>query len=215
MFDCCVMCVARNSEDYLDLCIRTVAPYVSSVKLTVDSRSTDDTWQIAVKLMKDFKNVQATVFKIENPKKDLVAMRNSQLSFDEEWGFIVDSDEFHFDIENYHLGGQDAYAFQCYAVWNEIRAHRSSSKARIGRIFRNYGKLEWKGKWGKETLYRNNLPVFRNPLLLPHKYIHFTHVKKDKWRKEMHQERIADDKYLFTMPDHIIRLVRETYAKAV
>lgn len=209
------MTIARNAEDYLSLCIRAVAPFVKTVKITVDSRSTDNTWKIATALMKEFRNVQATVFKVENPLKDLVAMRNSQFPFDEEWGFIVDSDEYHFDMEHYHLGGQSAYAFQCYAIWNETRAHKSSSRARIGRIFRNYGKLQWKGKFGKEVLYRDNLPVFRNPLLLPHKYIHFTHVKKDKWRKEMKQERIADDKHLFTMPNHIISLVKEVYAQKV
>ena len=209
MLDACVFTLARDSDDYLDLCVRTVAPYVSSVKITMDSRSQDNTWKIALALSKEFKNVTATVFKVEDPRTDLVAMRNSQLPFDEEWGFIVDSDEFHFDIENYRIGGHHSYAFQCYAVWNEIRAHKSSSRARIGRIFKNYGKIEWKGKWGKEILYRDGKPIFENAGLLPYRYVHFTHIKKDQWRKEMKQERTADDKYLFTMPDHIIKLARE------
>lgn len=213
MLDACVMMTARDSEDYLDLCVRAVAPHVKKVKITVDSRSSDGTWRIATSLMKEFGNVQATVFRVEYPIKDLVSLRNSQLPFDEEWGFIIDSDEFHYDVNNYFLGSFDSYALQCYAVWDKTHAHRASSKARIGRIFRNYGKIEWKGKWGKEILCRDGKPIFTNAKLLPSRYIHFTHVKKDQWRKEMRQERVADGKYLIIMPDHIINLLSNIYAQ--
>ena len=126
-------------------------------------------------------------------------MRNYQLSLvKEKYIWVVDSDEYYpkwvmeelnnFKFEKY------AYSFKCWAPWDETRAHRASSKNPIPRIFKMKSELRWNKIFGKEILYRGECE------LLPWRYIHFTHMKKDNWRQEMKQIRIADDKHLMKLP---------------
>lgn len=209
----CAMMIVRNGEDYIGQCLRVIAPHVKRIKVAIDSRSKDRTGMIVLSLTEEFPHIEVSTFVIGNPGVDLVAMRNHQLSFNEEWGFIVDSDEYHQDIDKYQLGDEDAYALQCWSVWDGTHAHRSSSKPVIGRFFRNRTNLEWRGKWGKEALYCGDRGVFEDSTLLPYRYIHFTHLKNDNWREEMGQNRVADGKYLIRMPDEIIQTIKEIHAK--
>ena len=216
MLDACVQTIARNAEDYLYPCLSKVAPYVKRVRLTVDSRSTDNTTRVAERLAREFPNVELGTYHVERPISDLVEMRNSQLGFPEKWGFIVDSDEYHQDVDKYEFGGEDAYAFRCYALWGRDTIHKSSSKAVIGRVFRNGPDVVWRGRWGKESLYRGSEKVFlKVSPVLPFKYIHFTHIKHDPWREELGQERVADGKFLSKTPPEIIRIVDEIHEKAL
>lgn len=213
MLDACVLTIARNSDDYLELCIRAVAPYVKRVRITVDSRSTDRTWSVAKRLREEFLNVEVNWFPVKQPSTDLVAMRNSQLGFPEKWGVIVDSDELHPFIDELRPLDADSYALQCWAVWNATLAHKQSSQSKIGRIFKNYPDLEWRGPFNKETLFNGKKRVFEDAILLPYRYIHFTHIKKDSWRAEMNKTRVADSRSLTPMPEDIIRIIQRTCEK--
>lgn len=214
MLDACVLTIARDADDYLYPCISVIAPHVRRVRLTIDRRSKDGTIDVAYRLQRQFPNVEVQIFKVENPLVDLVRMRNSQLGFPEKWGFVIDSDEYHHEIASYALPEGPAYALQCWAVWTSTLAHRSSSRARIGRIFRNAPDVEWRGVFGKEALYTHKGKIFQDATpLLPHRYIHFTHLKKSAWRQEMGQIRIADGKHLQRMPDPIITKVNEIHAQ--
>ena len=208
LLDACVLTIVRDGDDYLEACMRAVIPYVKRVRITVDSRSTDRSWSIANRLREEFSNVEPSIFAVTNPIRDLVEMRNSQMYFPEKWGFIVDSDELHPFIKDVELGDRDAYALNCYAVWNRDHIHKSSSRARIGRIFRNTQGLRWIGRFGKEALYNGNKKVFtKDTEILPQRYIHFPHLKKDQWRNELNQARVADGKYLSKTPERIISII--------
>ncbi len=212
MLDACVQTLVRNADDYLYLCIAAVAPYVKRVRIAFDTRSTDKTIFVIRNLMRDFKNVEMFfVTDIENPLVDLVEARNRLLNFQEEWGMIVDSDEFHYDFPSLLLGDADAYLCTCYAIWNATKIHRSSSRARIGRFFRNKPDLKWKGAFGKEQLFCGDNLVFKDVPVLPYKYIHFTHIKKDTWRSELNQKRVADGKNLSDTPQEIISIINNIH----
>lgn len=203
--------IVRNGDDYMTPCIEAVAPHVKKIKICMDSRSNDDTYLQITRLVQKFPNVEGDIYKVLEPRKDLVGMRNTLLSFDEEWGLIMDSDEYHYDIQNLTVGEKDAYLLSCYAVWNETHIHKSSSRAKIGRLFRNKPNLLWKGSFGKEKLYCGDKLVFEDAPVLPYKYIHFTHIKKDTWRQEMRQRRIADGKNLSKTPKEIINIIHNLH----
>lgn len=215
MFDACVMTLVRNGADYLEPCVLQVVDKVSSVKITIDSRSDDGTRNIAHRLAARYPQISVREHVVVEPLIDLVEARNSQLDFVETWGFIMDSDEFHWDILNYELSDvADAYALQCHAPWPARgKGHKASAKAVIGRIFRNTGVLRWNGTFGKEKLYRGEREVFADAVLLPHRYIHFTHLKHDDWRTELHQRRIADGRALYQLPDNIIRIIHNIHGE--
>lgn len=212
MLDACVLTMVRDGEDYIGPCLRVVAPHVKKIRVAVDARSKDKTKTILAKLQKEFPGkIEFSERFVGRPIVDLVKVRNWLLDFKEPWGFIIDSDEYHQDVEKYSFEGDNSYAFQCWAVWNKTHAHKSSSRAIIGRVFRNKGDLEWLGVWGKEKLCRGTEKVFENPTLMPYRYIHFTHLKKDKWREEMGQERVADGKFLVQMPPEIIKIINKIH----
>jgi len=214
MVDACVLTVVRDGDDYLEAVIDAVAPHVSSVRITVDSRSADNTREVVARLCKRHKNITSKEFEIRNPLADLVNMRNDQMGFSEPWGFIVDSDELHYDMPRYELGTRSVYALRCDAPWNEKQAHGASGKAIIGRFFRNSGNPEWRGRWGREVLYRNNQPAFsKSTPLLAYKYLHFTHLKKDNWRKELNQKRVADDRKLYDLPIELTNIIKKIHEK--
>lgn len=213
MLDACAMMLARDSDDYIESCIRILSPHVKRIRVAVDLRTEDNTLPLLFRLSYEISNLEIRVVPVQNPLVDLVVARNDLLRAPEPWGFIVDSDEFHHEIEKYEFTDAPAYAFQCWAVWNETHAHRSSSKSIIGRVFRNSQNVHWRGLFGKEVLYNGNTPVFSNAQVLPYRYIHFTHLKKDHWRTELNQERVADGKYLVQMPSSIITKVREIHAR--
>lgn len=149
------------------------------------------------------------MFEVKEPLTDLVDMRNSQMGFPEEWGFIVDSDEFHYEVPV--LGNADAYAFHCWAPWEGNMGHKASQRAIIGRIFRNSPDIEWRGNFGKEKLYNGDKRVFDDAVVLPNRYIHFTHLKKDNWRQELKQLRVADGRDLSKLPDNVIKIIDYVY----
>lgn len=208
----CSMTIVRDGEEYIEQCLRQIAPYVSRMKVAIDSRSKDRTREIVRSLSKDFP-IEMTELTISDPTKDLVTMRNTQLLFTEKWGFIVDADEFHYDIASYTFTDADAYGFMCHAPWNMEEGHKASGRALIGRVFRNYGTLEWKGLFGKEKLFRDGQNVFDTAELLPYRYLHLTHLKHDPWREEMNQKRIADGRALYRLPERIISLLKDIHEK--
>lgn len=226
MLDACVLVIVRNGDDYLEPCILQLVDHVKTIKITIDSRSKDSTRSIVEQLAKEYSNIQASEFQVEESFEDLVAMRNSQMNFKEKWGFIVDSDEFHYDIGNYRLGESNAYSLQTYTPWNyEGGGHKACDRAVIGRIFKNVGQLRWGGRFGQEKLYRDGEQVFKEdkskkefteryrdmPVL--GRYIHFTLLKKDDWRTGLKQKRVADERDLYTLPDNITRIINNIHGE--
>ena len=213
MIDARVMTIVRDGDDYIYPCMKVVAPHVSTVSILIDSRSGDQTKEVVRELAREFQNIEWAVYPVENPAQDLVRMRNHQLDFTEEWGLLVDSDEYHYRIADYRLGERTAYAFQCHAPWNDEFGHKASARAFIGRLFRNSPMLEWRGSFGKEKLYDGDTLVFENAPLMPYRYIHFTHLKKDDWRAEMNQERVADGRDLYPLPKDVIYEIKQIHEK--
>lgn len=210
----CVLTIVRDGDDYLEAVMDAVAPHVSSVRITIDSRSQDNTREVAKKLAGKYPNLTYKEYTVTQPLADLVNMRNDQMDFTEPWGFIVDSDEFHHMIGKYELGKADAYSLKCHAPWNEFQAHGASAKAVIGRFFRKHPTTIWQGRFGKEVLYSKRKPVFtKETTQMPYRYIHFTHLKKDKWREELNQRRVADGRLLYDLPKEITKIIQDIHAK--
>lgn len=210
MLDACVNTLVRDGDDFLELVIEAIQPFVKHVIISIDSRSKDTTIPIARYLSLRYPNIEYEVCQVREPLTDLVDIRNRQLKkITEKWGWIIDSDEYYPQAREIVLGDKDAYAFKCWAPWTKTKAHRASSKNPIGRIFRNKPGLEWRGRWGKESLWDGNKKAFDGAEILPTRYIHLTHLKKDAWRKELKQERVADGKHLQLMPDNIIEYVKK------
>ena len=202
------MTIVRDGDDYLYPCIAAVAPYVKKVQIILDSRSSDNTQEVLETLKHNFDNVEYSIYPVTDPARDLVEMRNKFFPFEEKWGFIVDSDEYHYGAKGYEFwDSRPSYAFLCYAIWSREKIHKSSSRPTIGRVFRNSPGLKWSGPFGNERLYDYGVPVFDGAVLLPHRYIHFTHIKKEGWREEMKKKRVADSKYLSKTPEEIINIV--------
>ncbi|MEK6878816.1 MAG: glycosyltransferase, partial [Nanoarchaeota archaeon] len=203
MLDICVNTIVRNGEDTIGFCLDSVLSQVKRAIVTIDDRCSDRTPEILDQLARKYRNLEIDYFEIKNPKTDLIRMRNAQLKrTNEKYVWIVDSDEYYplLDIEL----KKNVYAFQCWAVWNRTHTHKSSSKAIIPRIFRNKN-IRWTGTFGKEKL------TDKKPILLPIRYVHFTHLKEDNWRKEMNQNRVADGKFLSPLPEDIKVIVNNFY----
>lgn len=210
----CVNTIVRNGEDYIRQSLESVLPYVRRAIVTIDETSTDLTANILRAMTFSWPILEVGWGKKKNPQHDLVRMRNEQLvRVTEEYVWILDSDE----VYQPHvaeqivkiLGGHDVYAFRCWAVWNETHAHRASSKAVIPRIFRMRPDRKWRGLFGKELLMLPDDSVS----LCMERYIHFTHLKKDNWRTEMHKDRVADGKHLMPMPADIVEFIKLIHDK--
>lgn len=214
MLDITVNTLVRDGDEFLELCIETVLPYVKRVIITVDMRSTDKTEEIAERLAKKDKKIIVSYIDGNDPFTSLVQARNSQLKYiDTEFGFIIDADEWHPFIKEMTLGNKDAYGFYAFSPWTFELAHKATSRNPIGRIFRMKPGLQWRGKFGNEQLFDGEKLVFVKEEMMrdmiPQRYVHFTHVKKEVWRKEMGQERVADGRGLIKMPDNIIKKIYE------
>lgn len=224
MLDIVSTTIVRDGDDVIELCLSSVLPYVKRAIVSVDSRSKDDTRMVLHRMQAKYANLEVNTFEVKEPFEDIVKMRNEQLKrVTEQWCWIVDSDEYYFgdvieDIQdevNKTLNWYDVYALRCWAPWDRMNGHKSSSKAVIPRIFKMKPSIKWKGRFGNEMLYNGSSNVFlpSNPhlLVLPYRYIHFTHLKKDPWREELHRERVADDKFLYPLGMDITHVIDKFY----
>lgn len=211
MFDACVNVIARDAEDTIEMCLKSVLPYVKRVILTIDGRSKDKTEEIAWGLALKYKNLYVDKFPAISPL-DVIRMRNNQLKrVTEPWVWIVDADEVYpYDVVR-HIElnplEADVYAFRCWAVWDKENIHHSTSERKIPRIFKMNPNRRWEGVWGKEQLHTKNDRIKVTQL----RYVHFTHVKSGQWRKEQKQERTVDGKKLRAIPLEIKELVDHYY----
>ena len=200
MLDACVNIIVRNGDDFIAPVLRAVRPYAKRVRVGLDSRSTDKTKEILKVL-----GVEVVELEIKNPKTDLVALRNKLLDgVEERYVWVVDSDEYYPKkvVEELwvYLGYADVYTLNCYAPWSTTTGHKSSSKPEIPRFFINDGR-RWTGRFGKERLHKQGDYIVNIPL----RYIHLTHFKKDDWRKELGQDRVADGKFTYPLPDWVTK----------
>lgn len=198
--------IARDSDDTILPCLKAIMPFVGRIHVGIDSRSKDSTLALVSQLAEENPDkIDVEVFPVTDPLTDLVKMRQGLVdkSFGR-WIWVVDSDEYYpAPVALNTLSMLDmnypVYAFRCWAVWDRGRAHRASSMAVIPRIFLNDESRAWRGTFGKEVLHRADEEL----TLIPYRYIHLTHLKKDNWRWEMNQRRIADDKHLMALPPEI------------
>lgn len=223
MINATINTLVRNGDDFLKPCLESVLPYVSEAIVFVDSRSTDKTREVLYGLGQEYHNLSVFEVEINKAKEDLVKARNMQLAASRktEWIWIVDSDEFYLPetIEEIMYWSssphKDVLALPSWAIWNKEYYHVSTSKIYSGRLFRNYNKLEWRGKFGKEKLFWGEKTLWNNQRsevkFLDSRYIHFTHVKKDKWREEMGQLRRADNRNLRPLSPALIEVIKNVY----
>ena len=140
MFDICVNMIVRDGDDTIEFCLESVLPYVKRAIVTIDSRTKDRTREVLARMKARWNNLEVREFAVENPATDLVEMRNSQLiGVREPYIWIIDADEYYpkCAIEKIRFSDKfEIYAFQCWAIWNREKAHWSSSKPQIARIFK-------------------------------------------------------------------------------
>ena len=189
--------IVRNGAEFIKPVIEAVMPYVKRIKVGIDGRCTDGTMQILSDM-----GVEWTWFAINSPKKDLVDLRNLLLEkVQEKYILVLDSDELHPDCSFFsEVKDADVYTLQCHAPWTKTMGHKASARAKIPRIFKNDGR-RWTGHFGREQLHKPRDVVVD----IPYRYIHLTHLKKDNWREEMNQRRVADGKSLYKLPDSVIK----------
>ena len=208
--------LVRNGEDFIEPCLTSVLLFVNKTVVTVDSRSDDKTREILKKLQDIYSQLEVRESEVKNPVLDLVSARNEQLKgITEDWVWIIDSDEYYpSDTVSDILGvvkkpQYDTIALSSWAVWNKEQYHVSTTRIPSARLFRNLPNLHWEGKFGKEALFRDEIKLWNKDeprpdvKILESRYIHFTHVKKDRWREEMKQERSADGRNLRELPKSI------------
>lgn len=224
MIDACVNMLARDSADYIEPCLESVLPYVNRAIVLVDSRSKDCTWDILKRMKTKWPDkLEPSIFCIREPFRDLVAARNFMLSrITERFGWIVDSDEYYppdvmpkLERVLRKVWGVMAFGLSSWAVWDEKQAHKVTSGRYSTRIFRNSSNLTWHGQFGNEKLMLGDIDLCDEFLPLDFKYVHFTHLKADKWREELgHKRRIdVNNVALVPLPDNIITIVDKLYGK--
>jgi len=215
VLDVCINTIVRNGEDVIEFCLSPVLPYVKRAIVTVDSRSNDRTREILANMQCKYHNLEVRGFEIRNaPRKHVIAdlkdMRNSQLDgVKEKWIWIIDSDEYYPEaaIKGIELSEEfDVYMPGCWSVWDGKMAQDYSSKWRIPRIFKNNGRV-WNGKFGRESL----LKITDKTKVLKVRYIHFTHLKADRWRDEVRMRRKNNYRRLVPMPLDIVSEVEKFY----
>lgn len=220
MIDACINMMVRNGEDYVEQSLMSVLPYVKRAVVVLDDRSTDGTKEILNKLKKKHFNLEVYSLEVKDPYVDLIKIRNFMLrQVQEKFGWIVDSDEVYPKevIEGVaktlaRQNGVLAYGFTSWAIWNKDKAHAQTSRRPTMRIFRNFNGLEWVETFGKEKLKLGDINLCYDYIVLPYKYIHFTHLKSDDWRKELGFVRDVDGKALIELPEDI-KIIIKDYVK--
>lgn len=212
--------IVRDGDDYVEHSLLSVLPYAKQVIVTVDSRSTDKTWDIVGGLAKKWEKLTVFKFAVHNPLTDLVDMRNCQLNFlKANWVWIVDSDEVwpKESIEKIVLLNDEAYGFCPIVVYNDENELYSLSRRPTMRIFRYSHKTKWVGEWGNEKLMSGDTDLCFQYKVLEPRYIHLTLRKKDRWRDKLNMERRRRfpvvESSLRRMPENIIKLVKEIHEK--
>lgn len=206
MYDICVNIIVRNGEDFIQPVLEAIVPYVKRIRIGIDSRSNDKTKEIVANFKGNW--LEWTVMTIKNPKVDLVELRNFLLEgISEKYIWVVDSDELYPKCDFLsQIEDADVYALQCHAPWTKTLGHKASARAKIPRIFKNDGR-RWTGVFGKEKLHSPRDKIVD----IPYRYIHLTHLKKDNWREEMNQKRVADGRSLYILPEDIIKEINKVY----
>lgn len=214
MLDVCVNTIVRNGDDYIVPALESVLPYVKRAIVTIDSRSTDQTLKLVADLASQYKHLEYNVFLSAESGNGLVAMRNHQLArVKEKYVWIVDSDEIYPKDITQSLGrylvGDDIYAFRCWAPINSDFANRITSNPTIPRIYRMKPNIVWRRSFGQERIHGRRDKI----TLLPFRYLHFTHLKKDDWRSELKQQRRFVGRHLLEMPPDIKELIKNYVKK--
>src|SRR3990167_2218386 len=223
MLDVTVNTLTRGGE-FLYATVSKIATIAPQYILGVDSRTEQKYIDVVNELKREFPHIEVIEYTIKDPFKDLVAARNDMLRCSkQQYVWIVDDDEVYpenqIELLKTYISKDVGYAVQCFAIWNGVMAHKSTSKLWIDRIFKNPKNLKWWGSFGKERLYndenvwmcsKRNYAIKRIPI----KYIHFTHVKEATWRVELNKHRRADGRKLIKLPENIKEEVRKIYEKA-
>jgi glycosyltransferase involved in cell wall biosynthesis len=217
--------LARDAEDFIGICLESVLPYVTRVLVTLDARSVDFTEKILLNLSKKYKNLEVLIAPVAVPETDLVRLRNEQIAnTKEDWVWIVDSDEYYplptvQEVLQEIDSNYDVLALNSWALWNWEEYHVSTTRIPSARVFKNVYGLRWVGTFGKEILYAGYVKLWdkddkrEEVKLLESYYIHFTHMKKNIWRKEMNQLRCADNRQLRRLPVEVLQELKKINEK--
>ena len=185
----------KNGEDFIEVCLKAVLPYVSEVIVSIDKKSTDNTVSIIREIASRNNKIKIDYFEVDDFRK-LTEIRNQQLKKSTgDWIWILDDDEYYSkeDIEiilkEMETCGKDNIALKKKFVLPDYRYHPRFSIKHIERIFKNKSTLEWKGQFQFECVYDGEKRIWlgRNPDLIyisEGEFIHLSHLKKSSWRKD-------------------------------
>lgn len=200
---------------FIEPCLRSVMPFVKQIIIAIDSRS-NQFYELKIKMICP----QAEVFQFEvnNPLVDLVTAQNKMLEMTKaDWVWPIGDDEIYYEksmelIEKSLMG--NVVALKAWAPWNMHEAHKATSKMYIAKFFRN-DNLRYEGKFGKEKLCKNGIPVFdgKEYTKINTRFIHLTHLKFQTWREEMNMQRNVDGRSLIPMPDSVVYKLKKIINK--
>lgn len=208
--------IVKNGADFIGPCLEAVLPHVTRSYVALDVASSDGTSAVLFRLAQKYRNLHVMHYEIRgNPLEDLTMVRNALLQCTpEQWVWVVDDDEFYPDNEIRaildELSREEAhiYAFPFWLLYDRERYHTMRSRQYAPRIFRNVSTMEWKGAFGKEMLVYNGFTPVLKPM--PNRYIHFSFIKKNSWRKDFNRPYNIDGKRnLRKLPQDVRREVEK------
>lgn len=217
MKDVCVHILTRDGRYIIPVMLGLV-PFVDKIIVFIDNRSSDNYKYDLKEISFHINSIEIKEVEVKNPFLDLIDARNKMLKMTtNKWIWIVDDDELYLYDDILKIlstldENDDGYAFQAWSPWTLEKAHKATSRNWADRIFLNKD-LKWEGFFGSEMLYSQEKHLWNqtheNIKKLPIRYIHFTHLKPQTWRKELKHERTADGKFLINMPIEIINKIKE------
>lgn len=210
--------IVKNGEDFIEMCLNSILPYVETAIVSIDKSSTDKTTEILTRMAAKNKKIELDFFEVDNFRQ-LTSIRNQQLRKSKgDWIWIVDDDEYYMEKDLKVLMNEldntdkDAVAVFRWFILPDNRCHTKISKGVIERLFRNKPTMEWRGKFQFECVYdgKDRMWIKFNDNVLRSKadYLHFSYLKKSSWRKDNKIREYYDyskcDKVFPKLPDYII-----------
>lgn len=185
--------IVKNGADFIELCLRQVIPFVDRVDVAVSRHSTDGTPEIIKRLTQEFPKVEMHPYS-EDDLEGLTKVRNRQLDrTEEDYIWILDDDEYYLldDVQTIVneslLDKHDVYQFAFWLMWDCELYHVPRSRIFTSRVIKNFVGLRWDYPFGNETLFVKGIKVddeYFDIHQSPIRYVHFSMLKKNSWRKE-------------------------------
>lgn len=214
--------ICKNSEEFIEVCLKQVLPFVDVARVYCDVASDDGTKEILERMSKENEKIKLKYYEVENPLEDLVKARNMGLKEATcDWIWILDDDEYYPTsaiekiVKYLEITKADVAALPyCFVISGEQYVPRRSKKA-TDRFYRNKPGLEWKGNFMYETMHdkQGRLGIQYDEasgrqFILPCQYFHLSYFKKYSWRNIIAKSRSRYPNYK-NHPQFLRRLPQE------